>query len=367
MKRLLFLALTLTLSAFAKDELSKGKDMLYSARFEEAEKIFKKEKAKTPDSAAPSLYLTAAALGKLVMSGEEPALKESIEKSVEECCDASLKSLMGEPKPEDYLYAGVCFLLKASLEAKSERLSGSLIWAKRALTQIKKAKEFEETKTDAAMLDAAYNCVTASAPWPLPVCVGWFVLPDDPGESLAAIEELVSQGSRFEEEMRIFLIWEYCRRGYPRGASSHLKALKKTFPDSPFVDIMSIRTSLSSGNHKGALSLATNLYSRCSKRKAWRGLMPDAAFLAGAAYLTGGYTLGAESWLELAAKDGKNKPAVQAAAQLLLGQCADQRGEREEALRRYALVHVIKGANPLLKSYAAKLQKKASDPRNVIY
>jgi len=366
-KRFLLAILLLTLSAYAKDELSKGKSMLYAARFEEAEKIFQKEKAKSPDSAAPSLYLTAAALGKLVMSGEEPALTESIEKSIEECCEISLKALKGEPKPEDYLYAGVCFLLRSSLEARNENISGSLIWAKRALAQIRKAKEFEETKTDAAILDAAFNCVNSSTPWPLTVCVGLFFLPDDPGECLASIEELIDQGSRFEEEMRIFLIWEYCRRGYPRGASSHLKTLKKTFPDSPFVDIMSIRTSLSSGNHKGALSAATNLYARCSKRKAWRGLMPDAAFLAGAAYLTGGYTLGAESWLELAAKDGKNKPAVQAAAQLLLGQCADQRGEREEALRRYALVHVIKGANPLLKSYAAKLQNKASDPKNVIY
>jgi|GEM_PF-3440194 hypothetical protein len=366
-KTLLLLALLSVCRATAGSSLEKGRDLLYSARFAEAEKLFQAERKKAPDDIAPLFCLAASTLGSIAMYGEDEANLELLDERIKECCEASLAQLKKDDSPETFLYAAASFLLRASMEARSERSANTLIWMKRALTQIMRAQRFEATAADANMLNSAYNCVMDTAPWPLPMCVGWIIQPVSLNKSLATIEEQFEKNPRFETEMRIFLIWEYCREGYPRCASGHLKYLKKRYPDSPFVEIMGIRAELSSGNHQGSLADATNFYSRCQSKKNWRGLTPDAAFLSGSAALSLGYSRSAEKWFEIAVKEGSKKPRIQAASQLMLGKCADQRGEREEALRRYALVHIHKGASPLLKNFAAKLQKKACDPRQVIY
>ena len=362
--------LLLLLSAFAygsETALDKGRALLYSGRFAEAEKLFQEERKKSPDEISILISLAASAFGSAVMHGEDEEKLALLDRRIEECCERSIALLKEPASPEAYLYAAVSFLMRASSEARSDRTASSMIWLKRALTQIMRAQKYEETAPDANMLNSAYNCIMDTAPWPVPMCVGWIVQPANLGKSLAVIEEQFEKKPRFETEMRIFLVWEYCREGYPRCALGHLKALKKSYPDSPFVEIMSIRSELSSGNHQGSLRLATNFYARCKSRSAWRDLTPDAAFLSGSAALSLDYSVSAEKWFETALLEGTKKPRLQAAAQLMLGKCADQRGEREEALRRYALVHIHKGANPLLKNFASKLQKKACEPRQVIY
>ena len=366
-KTLFFMLLFAACCATAGDALEKGRDLLYSARFSEAERIFLKEQKKSPDDIAPLFCLATSTLGSIIMYGEDEEKLELLDKRIKDCCELCLLLLKLDESPETYLYSAASFLMRASLEARSDHTANTMIWLKRALTQIMRAQKYESTAPDANMLNAAYNCVMDTAPWPLPMCVGWIIQPASLSKSLATIEEQFDKNPRFETEMRIFLIWEYCREGYPRCAAGHLKTLKKRYPDSPFVEIMRIRTELSSGNHKGSLVSATNFYARCQSKKAWRDLTPDAAYLSGAAALSLGYSRSAEQWFETAIKEGAKKPAIQAAAQLMLGKCADQRGEREEALRRYALVHIHKGASPLLKSFASKLQKKACDPRQVIY
>ncbi|MBO7542844.1 hypothetical protein J6T93_02910 [bacterium] len=366
-RAVVILILLAAIGAQAGDALEKGRGLLYSARFSEAEKLFQKERDKYPEDIVPCFCLAASTLGSIVMHGEDEEKLELLDQRIKDCCELSLALLKKDDSPETFLYAAVSFLLRASMEARSDRTANSMIWLKRALTQIMRAQKFDSTAADANMLNSAYNCVMDTAPWPLPMCVGWIIQPASLSKSLATIEEQFERSPRFETEMRIFLIWEYCQEGYPRCASGHLKALKKLYPDSPFVEIMGIRTQISSGNRQGSFKAATNFYARCKSRAAWRDLMPDAAFLSGSAALSLGYSVSAEKWFELALKEGTKKPRIQAASQLMLGKCADQRGEREEALRRYALVHIHKGANPLLKSFAAKLQKKACDPRQVIY
>ena len=364
-----FLVLLLLAAALcqAEDALEKGRDLLYSARFSEAEKLFLKEQKKSPENIAPLFCLAASTLGSIVMYGEDEARLELLDQRIKDCCELSLALLKKDNAPETYLYSAISFLMRASSEARSDHTANTMIWLKRALTQIMRAQRFEETAADANMLNSAYNCVVDTAPWPLPMCVGWIVQPASLSKSLSIIEEQFEKNPRFETEMRIFLIWEYCREGYPRCASGHLNYLKKRYPNSPFVEIMSIRTELSFGNHQGSFASATNFYARCRSKTAWRDLTPDAAFLSGSAALSLGYSVSAEKWFEIAIKEGMKKPRIQAAAQLMLGKCADQRGERDEALRRYALVHIHKGASPLLKSFATKLQKRACDPRQVIY
>ncbi|MBR4466189.1 tetratricopeptide repeat protein [bacterium] len=363
----LLLLLISAFVSFAETSLEKGRALLYSGRLAEAEKLFQEERKKSPDDITILISLAASAFGSIVMYGEDEQKLELLDQRIKECCDRSIALLKEPASSETYLYAALSFLMRASSEARSDRTANSMIWLKRALTQIMRAQKYEETEADANMLNSAYNCVMDTAPWPMPMCVGWIVQPAALGKSLSEIEEQFERKPRLETEMRIFLVWEYCREGYPRCASGHLKALKKRYPNSPFVEIMSIRTDLSSGNHQGSFNAATNFYARCRSKTAWRDLTPDAAFLSGSAALSLGFSVSAEKWFEIALKEGTKKPRLQAAAQLMLGKCADQRGERDEALRRYALVHIHKGANPLLKSFASKLQKKACDPRQVIY
>ncbi|MBR5623541.1 hypothetical protein IKW72_00840 [bacterium] len=370
MKRALFLLLALSClaaNAFAAAaELKKGRDLLYSARFEEAEKIFLKARNAAPEEIAPLFFLAAGKLGEIAYRGEDENSLSNLEQRVAACCEMSL-NLKEENDGMFFLYSGASFLLRASLEARGERYAEAMFWAKKALLRFQKAASFPECAADALMLQAAYDHVLDRLPWPLSLGLDWIVKSEKGQNDLALMEEQLSGACEFEKEMRIFLIFEYCSLGYSRLAQAHLKELQKSLKDSPFLEIIAIRTEMSSGNMRGAYSSATNLYAKSFAKKSCLPLRADAAFLTGSSAFALGNIRGAEGFFERALKEGERKPRVQAAAQLMLGKCADARGDREEALRRYALVHIHKGASPFLKSLTSKLQRSPGDFSQTIY
>ena len=347
-------------------DLKAGRDLLYSARFEEAEKLFLKAKNSAPDSLLPCFYLAAGQLGKMTYYGEDENSVSNLEQRVAACCDLAMK-LKDEEDGMLLLYSGASFLLRASLEARSEKYAEAMFWAKLALLRFRKAAAFRECAADALMLQAAYDHVLGKSPWPLSISLDWIVKSDGAGNELALVEEQLSPNCEFEKEMRIFLIFEYCSLGYPRLAQAHLAELRKELKGSPFLDIIAIRTEMSSGNARGAFASATNLYAKSFSKKAFLPLRSDAAFLTGSAAFALGNIRLSEGFFERALKAGEAKPRVQAAAQLMLGKCADAKGDREEALRRYALVHIHKGASPFLKNLTSKLQRSPGDLSQTIY
>ncbi|MBR5900782.1 hypothetical protein IKZ40_00350 [bacterium] len=369
-KRVLVLLLLLS-SLFARsapgdEELKKGRDLLYSARFEEAEKCFLKAQSAAPGSVAPGFFLAAGKLGEITYRGEDEMSLSNLELRVAACCELSLKAKDGEDG-KFFLYSGASFLLRASLEARAERYAEALFWAKKALLRFQRAAAFPECASDALMLQSAYDHVLNRAPWPVNLSLDWIVRSAGEQNDLALLEENLSPKSEFEKELRIFLISEYCGLGYPRLAMAHLKELQKSLKDSPFLEIIAIRTEMSSGNMRGAYSSATNLYAKSFSKKIYRPLRADAAFLTGSAAFALGNIRGAEGFFERALKEGESKPRVQAVCMLMLGKCADARGDREEALRRYALVHIHKGASVFVKNLTSKLQRSPGDLSQTIY
>lgn len=364
---LLILFLAVPARAALRKDLAAAGDLIYSARFEEAEKRLLKIQEASPRDVAPAFFLAVGKLGEIAFKGEDEASLSELDRRIEECCALSEEKLSGEAEGETCLFAGASFLLRSSMEARRERYGEALFWAKKALLLFRKAAETPECAPDAVMLKAAYDCVCASAPWPLNLGLDWIVSQSNVQNDLALIEEQLPASPVFEREMRIFLIFEYSRLGYPSCALGHLKKLRSSLKDSPFLDIIALRTDMSAGNRRGAYAAATNLYAKTISRKSHKPLRADAAFLAGSAAFSQGNVKEAEKWFEITLKEGGLKPRAQAAAQLMLGKCADARGEREEALRRYALVHLHKGASPVLKSLTTKLQRSPGDPRQTIY
>ena len=89
MKRFLFKTLFIFLLALqcraALKDLSAGSDLIYAARFEEAEKRFQKAKDSAPLDIAPRFFLAANKLGEIAFKGEDDASLNELDQRIEEC------------------------------------------------------------------------------------------------------------------------------------------------------------------------------------------------------------------------------------------------------------------------------------------
>ena len=358
---LLFFSAFVTLAALPEKELEKGKLALFGCNFDLAERIFLAQAEKNPSELPPRYYLACAALGNYLTLGERKEAVEKLRTRVIEASDCAIKASR-EGDAEKTLFAASCFVLRGLYESLNEHQGEALVWLRRAIGQLGKIPRESPYGRDAKMLEAACNLALDSAPGLLGVSLSWLLQPRDPSSGLAEIEEILKEKPIFAPEMRLFLIWAYSYQNAPRQALRHLELFRKTFGATPFSELALIRATIMRGDYPKAFTLATNLFERCRSTRSYNHLAADAACTVGTTALARGETQTAEKWFELAIAYGKNKPRLQALCRLFLGECADLRGEREEALRRYAFVHVSEGASLFLRKRAAALEKQPCRP-----
>lgn len=356
--------LLLCLGASGAEKAPEGLALLFNLRFAEAEKAFTAAATAAPEDLEPRYRLAAAAFGEVLFAGTGEVRLEKLRLRCGEASDLALTALLNKPDPKTTLYAGAIFLLQAAADSLEERQGSALAWGRRAAAQFQKVARDPDWGPSARMLAAACNISAGTAPWSTALCLSWIMQPRDPNAGLAEIEEELESAPLFSLEMRCFLVWAYCREGMPRQAGRHVAKLEELVGKNPLTELAAIQAALGAGKTAEARELGVRLHQACLKRRDWRPMAPDAACAAGLAALRGMELSTAEQWFSKCHETGAEKPRLQALSLLFLGECADLKGEREEALRRYARVHMSKGAGDFLKRRASQLEKNPCKPQN---
>jgi hypothetical protein len=343
--------------------LQHGIDLIYNLHYDEAEAFFQNIIQADPDNPLGYFFRAMVWWWRVLVDLEDTSHDQTFYQRLEECiavCDRRLKE-----DPEDFdaiLFKGGAIGFRGRLRGDRDQYLRAANDGRRCLPLLAKSRKLEPTNKDILFGQGIYNYFAQVIPQRHPVVrpAMWFLPDGDRELGIRQLEQVATQGLYARAEAAYFLaqIYRIFENDDAR-ALPYLEELYRRYPRNALFHRYLARTLAAAGDGQRSALLYAQVASYADEGRTGyhdRAQL-EALYYQGKRSFYLNDIAAAETFLLQADKLGQSIESDRgytALANLLLGMCYDLRGERDQALERYAHVRQLpdaKGSRDLAKKY----------------